>query len=91
VRSRDVPFWLTLLAALAVLGCETPVEEGLVVNLQSDFVPGVEFTSIEVSVDAAAALSVNVTSRHVFSRPRVRGTECAGWQYCVGDNFCSDI
>ncbi len=67
VRRRALLFCL---ATASLFGCQTPVEEGLVVNLQSDYVPGVEFTSIEVSVDEDTTRSVTVTSRDVFARPR---------------------
>jgi hypothetical protein len=59
-----------LLAAL-VAGCPSSrAGEGLVVNLQTDFVPVAEFDYVRVEADGASARDVDVDARDSFARPR---------------------
>jgi hypothetical protein len=59
---------LCLLAAAAVPGCSAD-EEGLVVSLQTDFVPGVEIDAARVTLDDAVERSVALAPRTSLSRP----------------------
>ncbi len=69
---RDSRAW-SLAVGLAMLGaplgCSTPASEGLVVNLQSDFVPVLEFGAIEITVDGVEERSVAVGAGASYGRP----------------------
>ncbi|MFN7698746.1 MAG: hypothetical protein ACK6CU_10140, partial [Deltaproteobacteria bacterium] len=59
-----------ILSAL-VAGCPSSrAGEGLVVNLQTDFVPVAEFDYVRVEADGASARDVDVDARDSFARPR---------------------
>ena len=66
---RVFPALLISLAASGALGCPAPRNEGLIVNLQTDFRAGVEFDDVLVEVDDAMPHHHAVTRRDRFSRP----------------------
>ncbi|MBX7190962.1 MAG: hypothetical protein K1X94_02835 [Sandaracinaceae bacterium] len=59
---------VTVVGAAALGACPSP-QEGLVVHLQTDFVPGVEFGGIDVGVDGRDTRRVGVTASDSFARP----------------------
>lgn len=68
---------ISLLASAGVLvlgaglpGCGEPPADGLVVSLQTDFVPVAEFDYIRASVDGAHVVDVDVSVGDSFARPR---------------------
>jgi hypothetical protein len=54
-------------------GCEGP-PDGLAVNLQTDFVPLVEFDTIRTTVDETMPRMATTTSTSDFTRPRLLTT-----------------
>ena len=73
MRSKLVALALTLLASV-VVGCPSPREEGLIVNLQTDLRAGVEFDEVVVTVDGGMRQSFVVGTRDLFGRPRYLAT-----------------
>ncbi len=52
------------------LGCPTPRSEGLIVNVQTDYIPRAEFDFVRVRLDAGENRDHVVTMAERFSRPR---------------------
>ena len=52
------------------LGCPTPRDEGLIVNVQTDYIPAAEFDSLRVRLDGDSNHDHIVTTAERFSRPR---------------------
>lgn len=61
---------IALLGVVAfVVGCGSPREEGLIVNLQTDYAPSVEFDHVRVELDGAMRREVSASARD-YARPR---------------------
>jgi hypothetical protein len=60
---------LLLSLATGALGCPAPRDEGLIINLQTDFRAGLEFDDVLVEVDDAMPRHHAVTRRDRFTRP----------------------
>lgn len=71
-RRRCSPSLALVLVGLSLAtllgGC--PPETLLIVDVQTDFVPGVEFDAIEVELDGAAAAQVPVSATDRYASPR---------------------
>ena len=50
--------------------CSGMREEGIIVNLQTDYVAGLEFDQVRVEVDGSSGRELAVTARDSFARPR---------------------
>ena len=73
MHSSRGAFGSLLMASLAafvmIVGCPNTRDEGLIVNVQTDYAPAIEFDAVLVRLDEGAPRNIPVSARDRFSRP----------------------
>lgn len=67
---RRLCFWVLCLPLALFSACSGARDEGIIVNLQTDYVPTLEFDQIRVEVDGSTRRELAVSTHDSFARPR---------------------